>query len=411
MKSKLIIAITVLVIAYPSTLTRGIAATDPHAVGSGNSAQVLFSADDLDNLLAPIALYPDPLLAQLLPAATFVDQIIQASQWLRANNNPAGINNQPWDTSVKALAGFPDVLLKMSSNLDWTTALGQAYVSQFNDVSASIQRLRQEARTSGALVSTPQQIVGAEQGFITILPAQPSLIFVPQYNPAYVWGPSTGTIVASSLLSFGAGVALGSWWNPGWNRGWGWGRGGIFNVNRTTININRNIMNRRWNAGNLNRFPIRHGRPGPGRPGGAVHLPGRPGTPGANRPNIPNRPGTPGANRPNIPGTPNRPGTPGANRPNIPGTPNRPGTPGANRPTTPGTNRPGTPSANRPTTPSTPNRPGTPGMGGNRPSTSGGRPTNRSSMSRPSGGGGGGRARSHGGHRGGGHRGGGGRRR
>src|SRR5215471_833635 len=374
MKSKLIIAITVLVIGYPSTLTRGMAATDPHAVGSGNSEQVLFSPDDLDNLLAPIALYPDPLLAQLLPAATFVDQIMQAAQWLRAtNNNLAGINNQPWDTSVKALAGFPDVLFKMNSNLDWTTALGQAYVSQFNDVSVSIQRLRQQARASGALVSTPQQIVGAEQGFITILPAQPSLIFVPQYNPAYVWGPSTGTIVASSLLSFGAGVALGSWWNPGWNRGWGWGRGGIFNVNRTTININRNIMNRRWNAGNLSRFPIRHGRPGPGRPGGAVHLPGRPGTPGANRPNLPgtpNRPGAPGANRPNIPGTPNRPGTPGANRPNIPGTPNRPGRPRAKRPNLPGTpNRPGTPGANRPNIPGTPNRPGTPGA--NRPNLPG----------------------------------------
>src|SRR5215831_3670932 len=326
MKSKLIIAITVLAVSYPSNLTRGMAGTDPRAAGSHNSTQatVLFSAADLDSLLSPIALYPDPLLAQVLPAATFVDQIIQAARWVGANHNLAGINNQPWDSSVKAIAGFPDVLSMMNSQLDWTTAVGQAYVAQFNDVSASIQRLRQQARASGALVTTPQQIVGDQQGFITILPAQPSLIFVPQYNPVSVWGPSTGTVVASSLLSFGAGVALGSWWNPGWNRGWGWGRGGIFNVNRTTINFNRNIMNRRWNAGNLSRFPIRHGRPGPGRPGGAVHLPGRPGTPGANRPNIPNRPGTPGANRPN--------------RPNIPGTPNRPGTPGANRPTTPGTN-------------------------------------------------------------------------
>jgi len=404
MKSKLIIAITILGIGYPSTLTRGMAAAEPRAVGSPKSAQTaLFSAADLDSLLSPIALYPDPLLAQVLPAATFVDQIIQAARWVGANHNLAGINNQPWDSSVKAIAGFPDVLSMMNSQLDWTTAVGQAYVAQFNDVSASIQRLRQQARASGALVSTPQQIVAVQQGFITILPAQPTMIFVPQYNPTYVWGPSTGAVVASSLLSFGTGVALGSWWNPGWNRGWGWGGGGIFNINNTAININRNIMNRRFNRGNLGWF--RHGRPGPGRPG-----PGRPGG-AVNLPGRPNRPGAPGANRPNIPGTPNRPGTPGANRPNIPGTPNRPGRPGANRPTNPETpNRPGTPGANRPSTPETPNRPGTPGMGGNRPSTSGGRPG--SSVSRPSGGhGGGGRARHHGGHRHSGQRGGGGRSR
>src|SRR5262249_28461282 len=205
MKSKFIIAITILVVGYPSNLTRGMAGTDPRAAGSHNSTQatVLFSAKDLDEMLSPIALYPDPLLAQVLPAATFVDQIIQAARWVGANHSLAGINNQPWDSSVKALAGFPDVLFMMNSQLDWTTAVGQAYVSQFNDVSASIQRLRQQARASGALVTTPQQIVGADQGFITILPAPPSGIFVPQYNPPYVWGPSTGAVVARNLLSLG----------------------------------------------------------------------------------------------------------------------------------------------------------------------------------------------------------------
>src|SRR5262249_44430659 len=106
MKSKLIVAMAILVIAYPYILTRG-GAADAWAAGSRNSAQNTgFSAQELDNLLAPIALYPDPLLAQILPAATFVDQIQQASAWLRANNDPSQINNQPWDSSVKAVAGF-----------------------------------------------------------------------------------------------------------------------------------------------------------------------------------------------------------------------------------------------------------------------------------------------------------------
>src|SRR5262249_3375241 len=256
MKNKLIITMTILVIAYPYILTRGGAETGGRPAGSHNSKQTtgLFSANELDNLLAPIALYPDPLLAQVLPAATFVDQITQAAAWLRANNDPAQANNQPWDTSVKALAGFPDVLFMMNSQLDWTTALGQAYVAQPGDVSASIQRLRQQARDSGALTSTPQQTVADQQGYVTIMPTQPSVVYVPQYDPAYVYGPSTGALVASSLLSFGAGVALGSWWNNSWNRGWNWGGGGIYNINHNNININRNIMNRSVNAANLNRF-------------------------------------------------------------------------------------------------------------------------------------------------------------
>src|SRR5262249_47423475 len=169
MKSKLIIAMAILMIAYPYILTRGGASADAWAAGSHNSAQNTgFSSEGLGNLVGPIALYPDPLLAQILPAATFVDQIQQAAAWLRVNNNPALINNQPWDTSVKAVAGFPDVLYKMSDQLDWTTAVGQAYVAQSSEVSASIQRLREQARASGALTSTPQQTVADQQGYVTI---------------------------------------------------------------------------------------------------------------------------------------------------------------------------------------------------------------------------------------------------
>src|ERR1017187_7621613 len=130
-------------------------AGQPSAQGAG----VLFTPDQLDNLLAPVALYPDPLLAQVLIASTFVDQIDVASRLVRANKDPKLIDTQPWDVSVKSVAHYPTVLNMMSDKLDWTTAVGQAYVSQSTDVTASIQRLRNMAHNQGNLVTTPQQEV------------------------------------------------------------------------------------------------------------------------------------------------------------------------------------------------------------------------------------------------------------
>ena len=288
MKSKLIVLTAILLIAYPYVLTRGNAAIDQGAASPPSSAQGVFSADELDNLLAPIALYPDPLLAQVLPAATFVDQITQAASWLRAGNNPAQVTSQRWDSSVIAVAQFPDVLYKMSDNLDWTTALGQAYVAQSNDVSAAIQRLRTAAKNSGALTTTPQQTVAVDQGNVTIMPAQSNQIYVPQYDADSVWG-SSGAAVAGGLLTFGAGIALGGWWHNGWNRGWDWGRRGIYNVNRGAVALNRGVMNRNINAGNLNRFNNvhrntdfgRHARVAPGGGTGRTGMPGRVNAPGA----------------------------------------------------------------------------------------------------------------------------------
>jgi hypothetical protein len=116
------------------------------SVAQDDSSVQPFSPDQLDNLLAPIALYPDPLLAQILPAATFPDQIDEAARLCRAGANPDDIDMQPWDVSVKAVAHYPTVLYMMADSLDWTTAVGQAYVNQNDDVMASMQRLRQEAR-------------------------------------------------------------------------------------------------------------------------------------------------------------------------------------------------------------------------------------------------------------------------
>jgi hypothetical protein len=303
MKTKLIIAMATLVIAYPLTLTRGSAVAgegdccpqssnccpqtsccahpccgqQTYAPTAQTTTPVTtqttgsFTADQLDNLLAPIALYPDPLLAQILPASTFVDQIQQAAAWVKTNNNPAQINNQPWDSSVKALAGFPDVLNRMNEHLDWTTALGQAMVTQPNDVLASLQRLRQHARNSGALATTPQQTVAVDQGHVTIMPAQSDQVYVPQYDADSVYGEGTGAAVAGGLLRFGSGIGLGGWWNNGWNRGWDWGRGGIYNLNRGAIGLNRGVLNRninradlgRWNSVHRNTDWARHGRVAP----------------------------------------------------------------------------------------------------------------------------------------------------
>ncbi|HSO75808.1 MAG TPA: DUF3300 domain-containing protein, partial [Blastocatellia bacterium] len=179
------------------------------------------SAEQLDNLLASIALYPDPLLAQVLPAATFVEQIDQAARWLRANpNNIAGVDGQNWDVSVRSVSHYPQVVYMMAEKMDWTTALGQSYVNQSTDVFTAIQRLRARAKNAGNLASSKEQTVIVEQQVIKIVPAQPQVIYVPTYNPQVVYvqapppsGPSTGTVVAAGLIAFGAGLAIGAWLN------------------------------------------------------------------------------------------------------------------------------------------------------------------------------------------------------
>jgi hypothetical protein len=227
-------------------------------------------------------LYPDPLLAQILPASTFVDQIPQAAAWVKTNSDRSQIAAQPWDNSIKALAGFPEILIRMNDHLDWTAALGQAIVSQPNDVMAALQRLRQHAKSSGALATTPQQTVAVDQGNVTIMPAQSGQMYVPQYDAESVYGEGTGAAVAGSLLSFGTGVALGGWWNNGWNRGYDWGRGGIYNLNRGAIGLNRGVLNRSINGANLRGFNnvhrnadwARHGRVAPGARAGSINRAG-----------------------------------------------------------------------------------------------------------------------------------------
>ncbi len=241
-----------------------------------------YTAEQLDNLLAPIALYPDPLLAQVLVAATFVDQIDVAARWVRAFGQ-SGIENEPWDVSVKAVAHYPTVLSMMADNLDWTTALGQAYAYQSTDVMMSVQRLRRMASAQGNLVTTPQQQVIVGPQFIQIVPIGPEYIYVPYYDPAVIFfrrayfpGYFTG------VITFGNGWLIGAWLNLDFN--WplyniyytGWMGGGwiarcrphirlhsyYINNRFRTIVLNRKVTHRPLNIHGLSRYRSIHPRAG-----------------------------------------------------------------------------------------------------------------------------------------------------
>ena len=163
------------------------------------------SDQQLDELLGPIALYPDPLLAIILPAATLPTEVVTADRYVASSGNPNVIDQQPWDPSVQALARYPSVLQYMDDNLTWTTELGEAFLNQQQDVMDSIQRLRISAQNYGNLQSTPQQQVVEDDGDIEILPVDPGIIYVPTYEPSYVYYRS------GFGLNFGAGFQIGVW--------------------------------------------------------------------------------------------------------------------------------------------------------------------------------------------------------
>jgi hypothetical protein len=194
-----------------------------------------YTPEQLDQLLAPIALYPDPLIALILPASTDPKDLSLAAQYVAANGDPSGIDSQSWDPSVKGLAHYPDVLKWMNDNLDWTHALGAAFAMQPADVMKSVQQLRAKARAAGTLVDTPQQQVDMEGDDIRIIPAQPSTIYVPQYDPDVVYGDAPDGY-AGPYVTFGVGFPVGAWlgfecdwddfgiWVGPWHPGWGYRR-------------------------------------------------------------------------------------------------------------------------------------------------------------------------------------------
>ena len=283
----LLISLVVLLIScnkndQPANTAQAPANTAANAQPPDATAQMAkFTDQELDELIAPVALYPDPLLAQMMPAATFVDEIIEANRTLNGKADDALIANQNWDVSVKSIAHYPPILKDMAENPDWTASIGQAYIEQPLDVNKSIQRLRYEASDAGNLVTTKQQEIIEKDNVIRIEPAEPEVIYVPQYDAETVYveeapapvqsGPSTGQAIARTALMFGAGLMIGSWLNRdydyygqygppgpyyhGWN-GNGWiatnQRYANVNVNRNVyvndsyrnINVNRNVYNR-----------------------------------------------------------------------------------------------------------------------------------------------------------------------
>jgi len=195
------------------------------------------SPEQLDQLVAPIALYPDSLVAQVLAGATYPTQVVDADRFVKSNQGVPPdqlaqmVNGQPWDPSIKALTAFPSVLSNMDQNLDWTTQLGNAYYNQPQDVMAAVQDMRQQAYQRGDLRSTSQEAVNYAPNDIVIEPANPAVVYVPYYDPWTVWGFSPwyayympprppGLVFAGGLaLGFGFGIVIGAWSH--W--GWGWG--------------------------------------------------------------------------------------------------------------------------------------------------------------------------------------------
>jgi hypothetical protein len=369
-------AIAAAVLAIFVLLPFGVMAQNPPPLSS--SGQESLKPQELEALVAPIALYPDALLAEVLMAASYPLEVVQADRWLAANKNlkedqlKAAADKQPWDGSVKALVATPSVLTMMSSKLDWTQKLGDAFLAQQTDVMDAIQRLRTKAQANNQLTSTNEQTVTVRQEenrqVIAIEPTDPNTVHVPYYDPAVVYGAwpyadyppyyfpdSYASYIGPGLLAtgiaFGAGYALSRWVSRGnyWGGGINWNRNTI-NVNRPVVNpLNGNIwqhnpahrrgvrynnVNVQQRFGNTNIVAGNRPRPdfrGSGgqqvlRPGGGVGNRPSAGTLPSNRPVAGGRPAT-GANRPSAGTLPSdRPVA--ANRPSVGNRPH-----GANRPT------------------------------------------------------------------------------
>jgi len=321
--------------------------------------------DQLDSLVAPIALYPDPLLSQTLVASTYPLEIVQLQQWLEKNPNlkdkalADAVEKQNWDPSIQAMAAFPDVVKRMEDNIQWTSDLGNAFLAQEPDVMDAVQRMRAKAQGKGTLKTSAQQKVETQtvegKQVIVVQQASPDVVYVPSYDPAVVYGPPVypyppiyypppGYYAAGAAIAFGTGVALGAAWGGGWGWGCGWGHGDVnVNVNNKYVN---NYNKNNYNKANFNKQggtwqhnPQHRGgapyanrqtankyggnargdslanrqagaRQGQGQLGGGAGAANRPGGGGAGAANRPSGGGAGAANRPGGGGGPqaNRPG-------------------------------------------------------------------------------------------------------
>ena len=244
------------------------------AAETGAEPAATIPPDQLDSLVAPIALYPDPMLTQTLVACTYPLEIIQLQQWLGKNKNLKdkalvdAVKKQNWDPSIQAMAALPDVVKQMAENVQWTTDLGNAFLAQQSDVMDAVQRMRKKAKDAGNLKSSEQQKVETQtvesKQVIVIQQSSPEVVYVPSYNPTVVYGapaypyppisyPPPGYYAAGMAISFGIGVAMGAAWGGGWGYGAGWGH------NDVNVNVNNNF-NRNTNISNSgNRAAVKGG--------------------------------------------------------------------------------------------------------------------------------------------------------
>jgi Protein of unknown function (DUF3300) len=229
--------------------------------------------DQLDSLVAPVALYPDPLLAQVLAASTYPLELVQLQNWLGKHPDLKGqaladaVQNEDWDPSVQAMSAFPDLVKQLVDGIKWTTDLGNAFLAQQSDVMDAVQRMRKKAKDAGNLKSTEQQKVETKvvetKTVVVIEQANPQVVYVPSYNPVVVYGPPVypyppiyypppSYYAAGVAIAFGVGLAIGAAYHGGWGWGCGWGHS---NVN---INVNNNYV-RHYNNTNINRGNINTG--------------------------------------------------------------------------------------------------------------------------------------------------------
>lgn len=207
-----------------------------------------YPPQELDRLVSRVALYPDPLLAQLLAAATYSDQIPEAAAYadrhhfLNGDALARSINDDrlPWDPSVQAMIPFPSVLDMMRSDMNWTSQLGNAFLSQPQDVMDAVQRMRRQARDYGYLRSNGQVIVGGSGPYIEIMPVNPGYMIVPYYDPLVVYSRPRPGFMVGGAINFGFGVTIGTAFRP-----WGWGGNRFVWANRTVI-VNNRGWDRRW---------------------------------------------------------------------------------------------------------------------------------------------------------------------
>jgi hypothetical protein len=247
-------------------LSMAMLALDAVRATAQDSGKKPFKPEELDQMLAPVALYPDSLLSQVLMAATYPLEIVEAARWSKANPTLKGdaavaaVKDKTWDVSVKSLVAFPDVLAQMSEHLDWTQKMGDAMIGQQADVADSIQRLRAKAAAAGNLQSTPQQTVttqgSGDNVQYVIAPANPEVIYVPSYNPSWVYGAWSYPAYPPVYYPWAVALARGFFWGVGFAAGsalysnWNWRGYGNSYVN---VNVNRAVnIDNNFNRNNIN---------------------------------------------------------------------------------------------------------------------------------------------------------------